>query len=712
MIALRRPGPTGKAALAAAAISWLAAAAGWAWGYPAFVMAVVVACAAAVTGRIVAAVLIVAAAGSGWAAAGRADETLSARVAEGPVVLTGIVADEPVRRGGAARLVVKPDAVWRGHAWADEVMPPVAASAAVEPGEPPPTAGDRVVVRGILESVPGRVRGDPVAGRVAGAHVEVVASSGNPLFIVGNALRRRVSDRLQDADDRRAALMRGFLVGDTSGLDPADVEDLRRSGLSHFVAVSGSNVAIFLAGWWLATAPLVRRPRMRAVSGLIGLAVFIVVTRWEPSVVRAAGMAGLVLTTRAVGTPIDAWTALGSAVTGLLLLSGDLAISVGFQLSVAATAGVLFGAGAFAGRRPRWLWGALGATIAAQIAVVPLLLVHFGRVPVLSPLANLFAAPLVTAATVLGGVGVVAGVGPVSDAGLVAAGVVLGIARAASGWPQAGPVAVGVLALAGLLSRFRGMRPVLAGAVLAALAVASSPGAPAVVPTVTFLDVGQGDAVLLEDGAGTTALIDGGRDPRLLDAALRRRGVGSIDLVVISHGDADHAGGLVKIVAQREVGEVWVPDQPGLGPLVAEVVAGAEARAIPVRRLRAGPVLDIGGLHIEVLGPIRRYESDNDGSIVLLAEAAGRSVLLPGDIEAVAQRELPALAPDVLLVPHHGSATSDLEWLASTVGDYAVVSVGDNSYGHPAPQVMEVLLGSGAGVWVTERDGDVEVPLG
>ncbi|NIS29049.1 MAG: hypothetical protein GWO04_03395, partial [Actinobacteria bacterium] len=162
-----------------------------------------------------------------------------------------------------------------------------------------PTAGDHVVVRGMLQDRPTRVRGDPAAGVVVGASVEVVASSSNPLFTVGNAMRRRVAGSLEEDSDPRAALMSGFLIGDTAGLAGDDVEALRRAGLSHFVAVSGSNVALFLAAWWVLTAPLALSARVRSLTGLVGLALFVIITRWEPSVVRAATMAGLVLGGRA-----------------------------------------------------------------------------------------------------------------------------------------------------------------------------------------------------------------------------------------------------------------------------------------------------------------------------------------------------------------------------------------------------------------------------
>ena len=125
----------------------------------------------------------------------------------------------------------------------------------------------------------------------------------------------------------------------------------------------------------------------------------------------------------------------------------------------------------------------------------------------------------------------------------------------------------------------------------------------------------------------------------------------------------------------------------------------------------AGDGLVFGGLRLEVHGPRRRYAGENDGSVVMEVSAGGIEVLLTGDVEAIAQAELPDLHPEVLKVPHHGSATSDLDWLSATVGEVAVVSVGENSFGHPDPAVLAALADAGATVLTTWRHGDVVVPL-
>ena len=136
----------------------------------------------------------------------------------------------------------------------------------------------------------------------------------------------------------------------------------------------------------------------------------------------------------------------------------------------------------------------------------------------------------------------------------------------------------------------------------------------------------------------------------------------------------------------------------------------ARSRGVIVEPPRPGDEIRIGALPIEVIGPQRRYLAENDGSIVLWV-GTQRTLLLAGDIGAVAQRELPELNPDVLLVPHHGAATTDPTWLERTVGATAIISVGPNTYGHPAPEILEVLRSRPIELYITADDGDVTLPL-
>jgi competence protein ComEC len=643
---------------------------------------------------------------SGLLASGRNLATLAASVPSGPGRIAAVAVTDSLPYGERHRIVAEPVEWQPEHgsavSWSGPPLELIAQVAEV-------VVGDRLEATGVLRPNGGFVRGDPVAGRLTASNLEVVGSAESPLLMTGNLIRRRVQARLGDTPE--AALLAGFLIGDTAALPPDDVLALRRSGLTHYVAVSGSNVALVLGAWWIAMAPFELGARWRAITGMIVLCVFVVATRWESSVIRAATMAALVLGGRAMGAPIDAWTALGGAVTLLVVVSGDLAYDVGFQLSVAATAGVLAGLGLWQNRSPRLFWGALAATVSAQAAVVPLLLLHFGTVPLLSPLANLIAAPLVTTATALAGLGVVVGWSPAVDLAEGVAGAVLAVARLASDWPQLDAVAVALSAsIVAIVPFSRWRTVVVAGVVVANVVVALPPGPPGV-PTVVFLDVGQGDAVLLLDPSGAVALVDGGRDPTVLAEGLRRHGIDGVDLVVTSHGDADHVGGLDGVFDRYEIGRLWVPAHQPSSELLHDVVASAGRHAVAVDEVAAGLHAQLGEFELEVFGPQRRYAEANDGSIVLLVQARGVAVLLPGDIGRVAQAEMPSLRPDVLLVPHHGADTTDLEWLRRTAGDLAVISVGLNSYGHPDPDVVDTLRAVPAVVRMTRREGDIVVPL-
>ena len=570
--------------------------------------------------------------------------------------------------------------------------------------------GEVVWIEGSVVGGGGEIGGRPHRGTVEVDEIEVVSGPDSPILALGNAMRDRVIDRLSPLEGGRG-LLAGFMVGDTSGVHEVDQSAMRRAGLSHFTAVSGSNVAIFLGLLYMVAGPIGIGPKRRALLGLLGLPVFAAATRFEPSVLRASAMAGLVLAGRLSGIAMETWQTLSAAVIALLLIDPGLVSSAGFQLSVAATVGVIVGS--------RWpssggkVARALAVTIGAQAAVAPLLILRFGMVPLLSPLANLLAAPLVAAATVLGVIGVV-GPEPLSDLGAALAAAVLSLARIASSLPQIGWLGLGVIIGAGLIHL---LRPTLRGplVLLGALLVAflvlaptrSLPEHGAVV-----LDVGQGDAVLIAGGPGNLALVDGGPDPVTLMENLDEYRVTALDLVVVTHAHADHALGLTALAGRIPVGEVWADLRPHETGASRELVGLLSEARIPIVEPSVGDEYSLGPLTLTVEAPSRRYASANDQSIVLTVTGPERTMLLAGDIETYAQTELGHLRADVLKVPHHGAGTSDPAWLKRVGADLAVISVGPNDFGHPVGWVVSTLEESGATVLRTDLDGDVVVPLG
>ena len=568
--------------------------------------------------------------------------------------------------------------------------------------------GDSFAVQGSVSGGPGEAAGHRYEAILDIRSVDAVEKSGFLPHRFGQAIRDRVTSQLSPMRDGRA-LLSGFLIGDTSGIDPIDVEAMRRSGLAHFVAVSGSNVALFLALLFVCAGPLALGPKRRAVVGLLALPLYAAATRFEPSVMRASVMAAIALGGRLFDFVLEAWQLLSLAVVVLLLFDPGLSANLGFQLSVAATTGVLVGA--------RWpaqglVRRALYITMGAQIAVAPLLVAGFGAVPLFSPVVNLVAAPIVSAATLSGALGV-AGLDFLLIPATWLADVVLALARGAAGWPQIGMIHL-VLGLAAFIihRRWAGLRPhmvVLAAALALWLTVFA--GAHLEPGMVAVLDVGQGDAILLSGGDGQYALVDGGPEPALLVRKLREYGVRRLDLVVLTHVHADHAMGLIGAVSEFPISEMWLDIEPHSTSASSQLIALLGTRGVPMREPVRGESRLLGSLRLSVLGPVRRYASPNDQSIVLMLEGPSRRMLLSGDIETHAQGDLRRVHAEVLKVPHQGAATSDADWLASVGADTAVISVGPNQFGHPVDWVIETLETSGASVVRTDEVGDVVIDL-
>ena len=398
-------------------------------------------------------------------------------------------------------------------------------------------AGEQVAVAGRLQAVPPRVRARLAARHIA-ARLSVARvgrwSPGTGVSRLANGIRRTLVAGAASIPDAQRPLFTGFVLGDDRGQRPETVDDFRGSGLTHLLAVSGENVAFVLA----LASPLLARLRLgwRFAAGLAVLALFGVVTRWEPSVLRAEAMAALSLLAALTGRPQSGLRLLALAVAGLLLVDPLLVRSVGFLLSVGASAGIVLLAPAIARRLPgpRPIATALAVTLAAQAGVAPVLVPVFGGLPLASLPANLLAAPAAGPVMVWGlAAGVPAGLVGGRVAALVhlptraLVGWIEGVARVGAALPlgvvRGGQLLAVVVLVIGVGLALR--RPRLAAAATVAVwsLPALAPGQPRV-PGARLWRAG-GVTVLAVDTADAVDLLAGLRAARVrrLDVVILRR---------------------------------------------------------------------------------------------------------------------------------------------------------------------------------------------
>ena len=549
-----------------------------------------------------------------------------------------------------------------------------------------------------------------------------------------------------------AAVMNGLLLGDRSGIDEETLTDFRRAGIMHILAVSGLHAGIVLSLFFL---PLERTPfPLRAALSLAALWGYAAVTGFAPPVTRAALMATLLLGGTLVQRPGSSVNALAVAAAAILLADPLALLGLSFQLSFGAVLGILLFHDriqrTLSGLVPRRLRGRLSdavlallaLTLAAQSLTLPLLAGSFGEISVAGLLTNLIAVPLVFVVVSCGLLAVLAAplCAAVADLLAATAAGALDLVVLSSDLLSALPFAViAVPALPALawilyvsivvyLSATPGrMRQKLVIVVLL-IAAATAAGALAPPPAperlrVTFFDVGQGDAILVEIPGQPPWLIDAGPgDERgnsgsmVILPALRAAGIDRLGALVVTHPDNDHAGGAPAVLRGVRVDSLFVsctwPEHGDAGA----VLAAARERGTGKRTLHAGERFRAGETaHLYVLSPSDGgCEPSNDNSLVLLLIYGKTRFLFTGDAEAEAERRMVArydafLRADVLKVGHHGSTTSTSPAFAMKVKPrHAVISVGrNNRFNHPREEILTRLRLVGAKIHRTDLDGAI-----
>ena len=549
------------------------------------------------------------------------------------------------------------------------------------------------------------------------------------VLAVAADLRRGLVGSASGLPPPGAGLIPGLAVGDTSAVTPELDAAMKESSLSHLTAVSGANCAIVVGLAFGAVAAVGGSRGARVAGGVVALIGFVLLVTPEPSVVRAAAMALIAMLAVLLGRTGAGIAVLSLAVTVLLVADPWLSGSLGFALSAVATSSLLLWARplatGLARRMPRAMALALSVPLAAQLACGPLLVIITPTVPLYGVIANLLAAPAAPIATIVGLAACLTAPLPWVQSGLTAiawlpAAWIAGTAQTISslpgdqvpwleGWTGVAALAAVSMAIGAVIvvPRLRRAGPtstpqrvraaavlllaVVAGVLAGGAALASVAGRFTLPADWSILacDVGQGDAVLLRS-AGAIALIDTGPDPERLDTCLSRAGVDHIDLLVLTHFDLDHVGGLDAVVG-RVGTALHGPSGTPEGARVLTRLHGGGARTL---QAHTGTTGTLGLSTWRVLWPradTRAYQPGNDLSVVLDVRGGGMPTsLFLGDLSASPLAALAASGDpgppyDLVKVAHHGSADQDGRLYELADPAIALVTVGaENTYGHPA----------------------------
>lgn len=581
-----------------------------------------------------------------------------------------------------------------------------------------------------------------------------------------DALRGFLGERLMEIyPEEIAGLMRAMLLGERLAV-PAEIErDFTVLGLVHLFAISGLHVGVFIACLY----GLLKRTGItrEKAAGMVILLLpgYVLLTGAGAPVIRAAVMAALALLAVILRRWQDGLSFLAVALLVMLGWNPYLLFEPGFQLSFLITYALLIGVGPCS-RLFSFPWKSLNqllaVTLVAQLASFPVVITHFYEYSLLSWLVNLIFVPIISlivipfglASLILGVLHAGLAVIPAAISSTLLSGIVY-VAEKVAGWyglhlawsPPTGWWLVGYavvcfylfIAWTGDLLYARWQRAVSFLLFVGLVGVAALPAAfGADELRVTFLDVGQGDAAVIETPSGKVIVVDGGGQPffpreawerrrktydvgeRVLVPYLKYRGIRQIDYLVITHGDADHIGGLLAVAKQFPIRHVIRNFHLPGTRLEQELMAVLRENGARIHRVAMGSgwVLE-PGVSWQFLNPVekngegRKSASTNNDSVVFLLTAYGRRVLMTGDMEEEAEGRLTtewkAPSVDVLKVAHHGSRTSSNErWLDTIQPAMAVISVGrENRFGHPSPEVLERLKDRQILTWRTDHHGAI-----
>jgi len=605
----------------------------------------------------------------------------------------------------------------------------------------------------------GRIRDDDVTTFTSKGVFLLAYQRGEPRYEAGSAdsirwwpvrLGQAMRERIQVlAQGDTAGFLTAILTGDKSGLSVRAAADLSEAGLYHILAVSGMHCGFLLALVTLLTGR--HRRRLVAAIAIPLLGFYALLTGCSPSVIRACVMLTFLLAAPLFHRDSDGPTALTAALFLILLENPFAAASISLQLSFAAMAGILWltprlyqllAGEKKRGRCGRFLAASFSATMGALVFTVPLSGFYFGTLVLVSPLSNLlclWAAGIVfmlgLPAVFLGFVFLPAAMALVTLPRLLID-YILAAARLLVKLPYHAVYFVNPylkywlmfaygLFLAAWLLRPKGGRKYIVAAVCVVLTLAVTVHLGAVRYRARLdavvLDVGQGQSVLLASEEAC-ALVDCGSANSWYDAGsvaahqLLTMGYRQVDHLILTHYDSDHINGLESLLARVRVKTLLVPPEADADGLHLEVRRIAETYSVEVESLREEKTLSLGAAQLRVFPPTGTTLEDNERGLAVLATAEETDLLITGDMDSATEAifleayDLPDT--EILVAGHHGSKNaSSLRLLETLTPETALISVGSNSYGHPADETMRRLAEQGCAIYRTDLQGSLHVPI-
>lgn len=555
----------------------------------------------------------------------------------------------------------------------------------------------------------------------------------------------------------QAGLLAGMIIGYKDGLDENAFEAFSKAGLTHIMVASGMNVAFIILPLLFLFKRLNVGNRASGAIAIFVLILFVFVTGFSASVVRAVIMGIIILVGKIIMREPDIYTSISAAALIILIINPFIIFDIGFQLSFGATLSLVMfypviKVGVSQMRIPEIISDTLAATLAAQIGVIPITLYYFNSLSIISVISNLLVVPMVQIITIIGFIMVFAGLININLAVLIGyinntfLSFVLFVTETSSKVPFASiklptpPMWMIITYYVWIiymfiarerLNRLRGFKKVKWAVVIL---LAASLLIVKIIPKpieITFLDVGQGDGAFIRTAHGTKVLIDGGgREagskssfdigksvmvPYILDT-----GTKSIDIVIASHGHSDHTEGLEAVLEEIKVEMLVLPDTDGNGfEKLKNICTG---KGIKIELCKKGDIIKLDNeTRFEVMNPLEfsmdelSQQSLNNSSLVLKLIYKKFSVLFTGDSEIPVEERLVGsqlnLQSDLIKVGHHGSTTSSsTEFIERINPGYAVISVGEhNKFGHPSQFVVDRLTEKNIKLYRTDESGAVTV---